>query len=630
MDRLERHKNRIKVLEKHRATAHIKSLASDREAEPFLSGEVDQSFLQKADVSQAYSKKIDSFDLSVSSAEVDKLLSSLEKNVSADTILEPVFLSLLDGMGRAFNIGSKQGFTATRLYKECVRFDYSQAGTTTYLDSYTENLNELRNKEVLGEKSSYSNGEFFRENEDPTEMRDGRKMKKAKESHMNGEFIAADGYNVDEKVFFNKAYAKSRGEQAQAAEADHAVSCAEIANQLKDNKALNPKDISDIINIDDNIVVTSKKNNAGEDIGKSDKSREQLQKELEQGFVENKEGKKTFLNEGQKKARANMVSKMREAQKSIDKATNDTVVDNILNFNNEQQKQNDVEDYDKYIKFTRKERKKAMEKARRSGESKEDRENLKKKHKEERDAEKETFENKEKEARKAKGAKEVRQRLKSDALDAAAYQAIGDLLITFIKPLYFELNDCFKNGIEAGVDTNNFKSALKIRFNRIKSHLMEQATALLKDGVLSFFKNFLSMLLEGIVNCFVGVFKQVARVMKEGVKSLFQIMPILRNEETSPAQKGDAILKLIAGSITVFAGIGIEAWLNSLGLMEPWSIVVASVLSAVMTTLVMYILDRIDLFGVNRDLKLKRISEVLEMRITEHKEDIRNQILLTS
>ena len=196
-----------------------------------------------------------------------------------------------------------------------------------------------------------------------------------------------------------------------------------------------------------------------------------------------------------------------------------------------------------------------------------------------------------------------------------------------IKPLYYELNDCFKNGIEEGVGEHSFKAALKKRFNRMKDHIMKNATAILGDGLLNFFKNFLTMLLEGIVNCFVGIFKHIARVIKEGIKILFQIVPVLRDKNKSAAEKGDAILKLIVSSVTIFAGIGIEAWLNSLGLGEPWSIIVASILSAVLTALMMYLLDKIDLFGINRELKMKRVSEVLSMKIDKSEQNIKHMVL---
>lgn len=39
------------------------------------------------------------------------------------------------------------------------------------------------------------------------------------------------------------------------------------------------------------------------------------------------------------------------------------------------------------------------------------------------------------------------------------------------------------------------------------------------------------------------------------------------------AQKGDAIVKLLGGSVIAICGIGIEALLNKIGVTEPWSVI---------------------------------------------------------
>jgi hypothetical protein len=154
----------------------------------------------------------------------------------------------------------------------------------------------------------------------------------------------------------------------------------------------------------------------------------------------------------------------------------------------------------------------------------------------------------------------------------------------------------------------------------MKSYIYKQAANALGEGLLSFFKNFISMLLEGIVNCFVGIFKSVFRMMKEGIKALMQIMPILNDKKKSPSEKGDAILKLLASSLTVFASIGIESWLNSLGIGEPWSIIISSILTAVLTALTMYLLVKLDLFGVEEGARIAKVDELLTMKINDSKE----------
>lgn len=553
MDTLQKHKNRMSRLKKIKQSSHLKEIETDHSDNLFLSQPLDEQFLKQADMREVYS--LHNIDYSITESEVQEFITELGNDASTDNILEPVFLSLFDGVGRAFNIGIKQGITASRLYQECKNFDYKSSKITTGIDSYTEYNIEVKNIHSFNTTSKYSKGKLTRDGESTTQMRDGNKMNEYKDEHFGKNNIAIDAYNNNESIYKNKRHAKSKNNADQAAEADHVLSCAEICNKLKANKAINPEDIKEIINSEDNLAITSKHNNRGSVVGKFDKSQQQLQKELDQGFVENKQGKKVQLSDKDRKSRQEMINKMEKAQQSVDRQVNDKVIDNII-----------------------------------------------------------------------KDSK-TQKRLAGDALSSAGHMAIGEAVIILIKPLYFELKDCFQNGIEEGVGETSFKLALKKRLSRMKNYVLENAKTTLRGGVFNFFRNFLTMLLEGIVNCFVGVFKHIARMIKEGIKSLFQILPILRDSEKSASQKGDAILKLVVSSTTIFASIGIEAWLNSVGIAEPWSIILSSVLTAVITALMMYLLDKIDLFGVNKELKLKRVSEAIALKDKEVSEKFDNLIL---
>lgn len=512
-----------------------------------LDSTVRADLLDTLDVSSHYTEMVKRIDTSVSKHEVDALFESIDEGIDPeDSILEPVFLSLLDGTMRAFKIGVKQGITATRLYAECKSFSYDSEIAIPMNDSLTEVVNEQENIDRLAEATEFNSGELTRDGK----TIDVRDVKKAKEKHFEGSTSAEDEYESGKTIYKNQKEAEKHGDVKQAAEGDHAISCAEICNNLAGNKALHPEDIKEIVNTEANLVITSNKNNAGKRVGKFDKSRDELAQEAEQGYVI-VGGKKEDLSEEEIATRKNMVKKMDEAQEEIDSKTNEKVADNLLN------------------------------------------------------------------------DREVQKRMAADASSAAGHQSLGDLIMFIIKPLYFELKDCFVKGIEEGVKAASFKQALSIRVTRIKDYVLDKAKSMLESGLLSFFKNFLSMLLEGIVNCFVGIFKSIFRMVKEGFKALMQIVPILRNKKTSMAQKGDAILKLMASSLSIFASIGIESWLNSMGVGEPFSIIITSVLTAVITTLVMYLLDKMDLFGLKDESeRLRKVEEILSLQYKEAEEDM--------
>ena len=101
-------------------------------------------------------------------------------------------------------------------------------------------------------------------------------------------------------------------------------------NGIKKNKALTDADIKDIVNIDENLVATSFENNRGSDIGKFDKSRSEIQNEIDKGYVEDAKGKKHPLSEDEIQVRKNMVDKMGKAQAAIDKNSNKKVINNLL------------------------------------------------------------------------------------------------------------------------------------------------------------------------------------------------------------------------------------------------------------------------------------------------------------
>lgn len=611
------HKQKLRSarLRELKARSHVRLVPEPVTENRHLQGDVDEKALAFADMSQVYSERIRNFDASVSKAQMDDLLKTLDDQVDPlDTILEPVFLSLFDSTIRvlklnpikfrltrphriifnsirAFENGEKHGITVSRLYHECKSFDYASSANTSFmLDSRTEHLIERDHITQYDSQSSYNGGDIIRGGDSTLNMRDGTKMKAAKARHFDGNPTASDGYGGKEPIYQNKTHAKKVDKHQQKTEMDHAVPCAEVCNSLKKNKGLSDTDIKEIVNIDDNLVATSFTNNRGKDIGKFDKSKEQLQKEIDQGYVENSAGKKKDLSKEELEVRKNMVAKMETSQKSIDAKTNQTVMNNVNIFESEERFRKRVE------KEYRAQRKKGV---------KSDSEHLKK-HVDE----------------KVKGRKDVRKRMTTDAYDSAVNQSFGDMVLFMIKPLYYELKDCLLNGIETGVDAHSFKAALSIRINRIKRFAIQQAGNTLKDGAFSFFKNFVSMLLEGVVNCFVGVFKSIVRMVKEGFKVLMQIIPILRDKTKTMAEKGDAILKLVAGSLTIFASIGIETWLNSMGIAESWSIVISSVLTVVLAALTMYLIDKMDLFGLKEEARYNRIDEILSLQVEEAKDEM--------
>ncbi|MGR5133448.1 hypothetical protein [Vibrio alfacsensis] len=238
LHKLKARRAKLRQLEK---SAHIRPVPNNVDTNRHLEGNVDQGTLDFADMSQEYSKRIQNADVSVSREEVQALFKSFDDNIdSLDHILEPVFLSLLDGTMRAFKIGTKQGITATRLYSECKSFNYDKPNShAPMLDSYTEYLNEQAYIKKHDSRAEYNKGNLVYSGGGNTiNMRDGSKMSQAHKNHFNGERTVADGYDGQKDIYESGAHAKGVDKYSQRTEIDHAVPCAVICNNLKKTKHL--------------------------------------------------------------------------------------------------------------------------------------------------------------------------------------------------------------------------------------------------------------------------------------------------------------------------------------------------------------------------------------------------------
>lgn len=208
----------------------------------------------------------------------------------------------------------------------------------------------------------------------------------------------------------------------------------------------------------------------------------------------------------------------------------------------------------------------------------------------------------------------------ANAANQSKDYVVGNVILFMIKPLYYEISDIFRNGLKEGVGADSTMQAFKIRFGRIKRYVLDNALAFMGNNVWEFVKGFVSSLVEGIISLFVGIFKQILKVVKEGIKVLVQSGKVIFGKQTkqmSAAEKGDAIIKILGGSVIAICGIGIEALLNKIGIMEPWSIILSTMLSGIASTLFMLLLDKIDLFSVKAEKRRKRIEEIFDERIKD-------------
>ena len=203
----------------------------------------------------------------------------------------------------------------------------------------------------------------------------------------------------------------------------------------------------------------------------------------------------------------------------------------------------------------------------------------------------------------------------------------GNVVLLVMKPLYYEIQDIVMNGFQCGVHAKGVKEAISIRFGRVKEYVWNYISSqkAVLGSLYDMLKDFISAFIEGIIGMFVGVFKKILRVLKEGVKIGMQAYSTLFGEESknkTAAEKGDAIVKLLGGSVVALCGIGINALLEKMPMLnEEGREVISTLLSGLASILLFYALDKADLFNVKKDKREQRLNEVFEMRIAEIKEN---------
>lgn len=520
-------------------------------------------------------QELEMYDATSSQAVIDEVYQQFESGDNMeDEILKPVFMSVIDGLLEAIpgnQTARKKGLVASRVLKECEEFSYEgESDNRTHVDGYTEyknarevdSFNSNMTQEYTGNRKLY---------EDP------KAMKQYKKDNLVGEKTLVDEYTGKKNLYYEKDNPHKNYNDPtnrQQAQPDHIVPLIQVHNKFKSNYALDDSDIKRIANQESNFAVTSGKTNQAK------------------GGRTNSEYIKTMEEKGysvDKQTKQNMLKMQKNAENAIDKKANETVAKNLMGRG---------EADPKMVKA-------AVEKFKQDNSGK--------------SPTKEEYQEIKQQLEKDK-TKEIHGTAVKNAASQAKDYAVGNLILFIVKPIYYEFSDAFKHGWEDGVGANNGKEAIAIRFGRVKQHVLSHAKDFLGDNMREFVKGFVSSLIEGIISLFVGVFKQILKVIKEGIKIFVESSKILfgKNAEMmTPEQKGDAIIKLLGGGVIAVAGVGIEALLNKIGIGEPWSIVLSTMLSGIAATVFMYLLDKADLFSIKAEKRHARIIEIFEERIKD-------------
>ncbi len=75
------------------------------------------------------------------------------------------------------------------------------------------------------------------------------------------------------------------------------------------------------------------------------------------------------------------------------------------------------------------------------------------------------------------------------------------------------------------------------------------------------------------------------------------------------------------GMVVALLGVFLESLMNRIGIPDPWSAMISTILSGIGSVAFMYLLDKIDLFNTKREMRRQRIEEIFKLRSEQIRED---------
>ena len=195
--------------------------------------------------------------------------------------------------------------------------------------------------------------------------------------------------------------------------------------------------------------------------------------------------------------------------------------------------------------------------------------------------------------------------------ETVLWEQVGKIVETLAGPVFFEIRESYSYGVCHGFNTDNLLEALFGRTKRVLLYMIQRLPKLVGD-LLGDLSQMLIHLATAIFDIFTGIFKKFLSIIMSGISTIIESVKVCFNKDMSPAQKGDAITKLlVALMVNVIGNFALDALFpGSTLLSEIFSPIISAVLSAV----AIYFFDKLDLFNLNRELRRQRIEEIFALR----------------
>ena len=218
----------------------------------------------------------------------------------------------------------------------------------------------------------------------------------------------------------------------------------------------------------------------------------------------------------------------------------------------------------------------------------------------------------------------------NEGLKMGSQQAFGLLLAEFFSISFVEIKDVFNNGLQG----ESLYQDLRVRLNRVQQTLMSKWKDIIKGFSGGFISGFLSNLITTIINMFVTTGKRLVRMIREGLFSLLKALKMMffPPENMTYKEATHEAMKLIAAGGIIIAGVALEEIIEKMVLnipfLTPFAGIVTSVivgsLTAIAMTLVVYLIDKMDILGVTEKNCNKYLLDHLDKDIKNSLDHCRN------
>lgn len=210
----------------------------------------------------------------------------------------------------------------------------------------------------------------------------------------------------------------------------------------------------------------------------------------------------------------------------------------------------------------------------------------------------------------------------------AAFQAaLGAILVELFAGIFDEVRDWYKNG---RTDGHSIFAELKRRLKRVGLRVSKQWKEVLSAAAGGFISGFLANLTTVLINAFLTTAKRTVRMIHQGGIALVDACKslLVRPEGMGGREGMHEASKVLVGGGIIVAGVLLEEAVSKSLMTVPFLVPFADTAAAVIigaatgiiTTMSVYLVDKVDVLGVNRSKLLEGMNSELDASLLKHRE----------